>query len=677
MKFVSLPPPCVVNDQVEFDNLMINLKKRGGGWAERLALDTETTGLSITSDIPLFWSMSDGKDRWLFSLELIMSPSFHGLYSDEKIVWVMHNAKYDMHMLANVACPELRGSVADTLVMGHLLDENRQTRGELDLKSQSKDFLGIPMKPFSQVFNVKHESEVIHRLISAPLDLVAKYATLDAYATWHLSETHAQSLMALDTSEYGLFDNLFEYFTHVEMPFTKCLWRMERRGFCIDSELLMRQKVPMKVRIEEIDREIKRKAGWPVNTRSPKQLQKLFFGSKAEGGLNLKPIRYTDSDAPSTDEETLEILAKKGIEIASLLLEYRKLDKLVGTYLEGLQEHIHTDGKIHGSLLQVGTVTGRLSSRSPNLQNIPRKSDAGKEIRKAFVASSGYALGVWDYGQIEMRVMAHMSKDRFMCDAISNGLDLHCFTASRMQNVSYEEALGAKILSDVGNTEEATAKLVKKTGIPHYDASVIVSKLHDTPNLVKMLLEARDASKAIGFGIMYGQGPRALSETLGCTIDEAKTKIDDWFRTFPNVKTYIDDVRYNLENDPQHSVRTVIGRFRRLMSITSSNKAIKAKAERDAVNAPIQGSAADITKMAMLAIDRDPLLGGDCLDGGELGVRMLLQVHDELIVEAPNDEDILCKIDKMVMAHMQNPGLRLLVPLTAEGGFAMNWNEAK
>jgi DNA polymerase-1 len=656
---------------------MNELASRECGWRTRLALDTETTGLSISNDIPLFWSMSDGQERWLFSLELIMSPSFHNLYTDSDRVWVMHNAKYDMHMLANVAVPEMRGRVADTLVMGFMIDENRKIRGELDLKSQARDFLGIPMKPFSEVFNVRSESEVIHRLINAPLDLVARYATLDAYATWHLSEVHAEEMKKLDTSEYGVTENLFGYFTKIEMPFTKCLWRMERRGFCINTQHLLDMKGPMEVRMRELDRKIKQIAGYPINIRSVKQLQHFFFGPQSEGGMGLEPVAYTDSSKPSTDIETLEILAKRGIEAAVLLAEYRKLDKLVGTYLEGLQEHIGEDSRIHCTLQQTGTVTGRLSSQNPNLQNIPRKGDAGKEIRKAFMCSEGYALGVWDYGQIEMRVMAHMSRDKHMCGAISDGLDLHCFTASKMQGVSYEEAMGAKILSDVGEIEGAATKLAKKVNIDKEHALAIVEDLNVDRKRMQSLLDARDASKAIGFGIMYGQGPKALSETLGITISEAKKKISEWFNTFPNVRKYIDKVQYDLVADPQHCVRTLTGRYRRLTQITSSNQGIRAKAERDSINAPIQGSAADITKMAMLAIDRDPLLGGDCLEGGELGVRMLLQVHDELIVEAPNNEEILCKINQLVMKKMENPGLDLLVPLTAEGGFAPNWAEAK
>lgn len=677
MQFVSLPPPIIVTDPYEFDQLMVELASRESGWRTRLALDTETTGLSISKDIPLFWSMSDGKERWLFSLELIMSPSFHSLYTDSCRVWVMHNAKYDMHMLANVAVPEMRGKVADTLVMGFMVDENRKIRGELDLKSQARDFLGIPMKPFSEVFNVRSESEVIHRLINAPLDLVARYATLDAYATWHLSEVHAQEMKKLDTSEYGVTENLFEYFTKIEMPFTKCLWRMERRGFCINTQHLLDMKGPMEIRMRELDRKIKQIAGYPINIRSVKQLQHFFFGDQKDGGMGLEPVAYTDSSKPSTDIETLEILAKRGIEAAVLLAEYRKLDKLVGTYLEGLQEHIGEDSRIHCTLQQTGTVTGRLSSQNPNLQNIPRKGDAGKEIRKAFMCSEGYALGVWDYGQIEMRVMAHMSRDKHMCGAISDGLDLHCFTASKMQGVSYEEAMGAKILSDVGEIEGAATKLAKKVNIDKEHALAIVEDLNVDRKRMQSLLDARDASKAIGFGIMYGQGPKALSETLGITISEAKKKISEWFNTFPNVRKYIDKVQYDLIADPQHCVRTLTGRYRRLTQITSSNQGIRAKAERDSINAPIQGSAADITKMAMLAIDRDPLLGGDCLEGGELGVRMLLQVHDELIVEAPNNEEILCKINQLVMKKMENPGLDLLVPLTAEGGFAPNWAEAK
>lgn len=675
MKFVSLPKPTVISTDEQFNLLMTSLSKYGG-WDNRLALDTETTGLNKLNDIPIYWSMSDGKDRWLFSLEHLLSPAFHDLVNQPNRVWVLHNAKYDMHMLANVGVPEFKGTIADTLSMGFLYDENRQSRGELGLKYLANDLLGIAMKPFKEIFGVKSEADIAPKLISADVNLVARYATLDAFATWQLSEYLRQQLESSVVNDVGTHTDLFDYFMSVEAPFTKCLWRMERRGFKVDSQKLTDLRIPMEARMKEINADIFRAVGRPINIRSVKQLKEYFFGDASKGGLGLKPVKFTDTDEPSTDEESLTILASKGVVVAQMLLEYRKLDKLVGTYLIGLVEKIEKDGRIHGSINQTGTVTGRLSSSDPNLQNIPRKGDAGKEIRKAFVASEGYKLGVWDYGQIEMRVMAHMSADKAMCTAISDGLDLHCFTASRMLGYEYEDAVGAKVMDDADTPQDAIKGIMKKAKVNEERAFQIYEKLSKDPKLVPKLISARDASKAIGFGIMYGKGPGSLGEELGISRNEAQQKINAWFNTFPAVRDYIQHTQSTLINDPQHCVRTLMGRYRRLMSITSTNHGIKAKAERDSINAPIQGSAADITKMAMLAIDRDPMLGGDCLEGGTLGVRMLLQVHDELLVEAPNDESILQECNKRIVNHMCN-AIALRVPLTAEGRFANSWAEAK
>lgn len=676
MKFVSLPRPQIINDYDSFDNLMQSFLSKPGGWEYRLALDTETTGLNKLNDIPIYWSMSDGVDRWLFSLEYLTLPSFHELVNRKDKVWVLHNAKYDMHMLYNAGVPEFKGTIADTLSMGFLFDENRQARGELGLKYLSNDLLGIAMKPFKEIFDVKSEADIAPRLISADINVVARYATLDAFATWKLSEYLQAQLEDTVVNDVGVHANLFDYFMDVEAPFTKCLWRMERRGFAIDTQKLVNQRIPMEIRMKEINADIFREVGRPINIRSVKQLKEYFFGDQSKGGLGLKPVKYTDTDEPSTDEESLQAMASKGVKVAQMLLEYRKLDKLVGTYLVGLVEKIEKDGRIHGSINQTGTVTGRLSSSDPNLQNIPRKGDAGKEIRKAFVASPGYRLGVWDYGQIEMRVMAHMSGDRAMCQAISDGLDLHCFTASKMLGYQYEEAVGAKVIDDADTPQDAIKGIMKKAKVNEETAFKIYDKLTNTQGLVAKLLSARDASKAIGFGIMYGKGANSLGEELGISRNEAQQKINAWFNTFPAVREYINHTQMSLVQNPAHCVRTILGRYRRLMSITSTNHGIRAKAERDAINAPIQGSAADITKMAMLAIDRDPELGGDCLEGGLLGVRMLLQVHDELLVEAPDDKDLLEECNRKIVAHMCN-AIKMRVPLTAEGRFAQNWAEAK
>lgn len=676
MAFAVLPRPIIVGQDQSPEDFFTRLRCLSPGWDGRIAFDTETTGVNIVKDVPLFASASDGVDRWLLTLEHLMCPAFQELVEDPSRVWVAANAKFDMHMCANAGLPEFAGTIVDVIVQCALRDENRKNGVGLGLKEQARDYLDIKMRPFKEVFDVTVKASNEGRaLLDAPIDLVAGYASLDAYATWHLSELHNEVLSqtTLPEANLGGYATLNDYFWDLEVPFTKCLWRMERRGVTIDTVHLDSLRVPLEQKKEELLRDIMRLAQRPINPNSPQQLRSILFGSRADGGLGLKGKRWTKEGAESTDEPSLKPFVKT-VPLVASIMEHRKVAKILGTYIKKLRAEVcSTTSRIHTSFRQAGTVTGRLSSANPNLQNVPSKGDIGKEIRAAFTADAGHTLIVADYSQMEMCIMAHVSGDAAMIGAISDGLDLHSFTASRMLGVEYEHVVIAKWMKDLPDTC-ACELLEAVDSFPEVDLDTLKEIARRRDDLVS----ARSAAKAIGFGLMYGRGPGALAEELDVSRKRARELIDQWFDTFPSVRTYIDDIQRQARERDDHAVHTVFGRPRRLTTITSTQHGVRAKAERDAINAPIQGSASCIIKRAMLMIDCDEELGGDCLEGGTAGIRLLLQVHDEIMLECPttytNEEqgEWTRKIQE-IMARAAD----LRVPLRATGGVASNWADAK
>lgn len=671
--FTVLPPAYIVGRDIDEIEFFSHLHTLPLGWEGRIAFDTETTGIDVARDVPLFGSVSDGENRWLLTLQQLLHPSFAELVSDPNRVWVMANAKFDMHMCHNVGLPEFAGSIADIIVMCALRDENRKGGAGLGLKEQARDYLGIAMRSFKDTFDIKVKaSEEGRALLDADIDLVAGYASLDAYATWLLSEEHEHVLNSMPVPNNLLgFTCVGQYFWELEAPFTKTLWRMERRGVCIDVPYLESLKGPMEQRKDDLLKDIMRLAQRPINPNSPAQLKDVLFSSRDQGGLGLRPKKYTKSGSPSTDEDTLKSFSSS-VPLCAAILEYRKLTKILSTYVAGLQKAaVRKTNRIHTRFNQAGTVTGRLSSSDPNLQNIPARGDVGKMLRKAFTAGPGKDMVVADYSQMEMCVMAHVSGDKAMIDAITDGLDLHSFTASRMLGVEYEHVLIAKWMKDL--PEEYCELEQGLEYWPEYD----IETLMDISRRCSDLVGARTAAKAIGFGLMYGRGPGALAEELGVTRREAKELIQQWFDTFPSVREYIDWVQNEARTREDHAVFTCFGRPRRLTSITSTNHGVRAKAERDAINAPIQGSASCITKRAMILIDQDPELGGDCLEGGSLGTGLLLQVHDEIMLEVPKHDEEIKEWANGKMQKLMVEAAQLRVPLKATGGVASNWEEAK
>lgn len=438
------------------------------------------------------------------------------------------------------------------------------------------------------------------------IERAAHYACEDADITLRLYEHFSRQL--------AQNDSLAALYQTIEAPLSAVLYRMEARGVKIDSKRLVQQSVEIEIQLKDLESRAYDLAGSEFNLGSPKQLQEILFER-----LGLPVVEKTPKGQPSTNESTLEILAQEHhAALPKIILEHRSLAKLKSTYTDKLPELIqaHT-GRIHTSYHQAVTSTGRLSSSDPNLQNIPVRSAEGRRIRQAFIAEPGYYLLAADYSQIELRIMAHLSGDEGLIQAFKEGKDIHTATAA--------EIFG-------GDPE-------------HIDR------------------EHRRNAKAINFGLIYGMSAFGLARQLGISRQEAAGYIDTYFARYPKVRDYMDNARSAVRQ--QGYAETLLGRRLYIPDINSKNQQRRNAAERLAINAPMQGSAADIIKLAMLAIDRELGDNPDC--------RLIMQVHDELVFEvrqeaAPQYSDIIRR-------HMENAHA-LSVPLIVDIGIGSNWDEA-
>jgi DNA polymerase-1 len=417
-----------------------------------------------------------------------------------------------------------------------------------------------------------------------------------------------KKLFEISLGELG-FESLFR---DVEMPLCLVLKRMEQEGVAIDAAKLVALSGTVMKDLDRLTTEIHRLAGEEFNINSAKQLQRILFEK-----LGLAKARKTKTGF-STDEEVLSELVPSH-PIAASVLEYRQLSKMKNTYIDALPRLVNPrTGRIHTSFNQTVTATGRLSSSEPNLQNIPVRTELGRAIRSAFIPRRGNILMDADYSQIELRIMAHLSKDAGFVETFRDGGDIHARTAARINGV---------------DESEVTAGM-------------------------------RARAKTINFGVIYGMGPRGLSNQLGIGIDEAKRFIDEYFEKYPGVKGYIDSAIARARREG--CAETLLGRKRLLGEIDSENNRTRSFSERIAVNMPIQGTAADMIKLAMIRIDRDIMEEG-------LGSRMILQVHDELVFEVvPGERDRLGALVKEAMES----ALALDVPVRVDIGFGENWLEA-
>ncbi|MGR5320026.1 DNA polymerase I [Vibrio sp. DNB22_19_1] len=475
--------------------------------------------------------------------------------------------------------------------------------GKHDMDSLALRFLQHSCISFEQIAG-KGKNQLTFNQIE--LDQASPYAAEDADVTLRL---HNRLSANIEQD-----DKLKSIYEEIEMPLVPVLSRIERTGVLIDDMKLGAQSVEIAARLEELEKKAYEVAEQEFNMNSPKQLQAILFEK-----MGLPVVKKTPSGTPSTNEEVLQELALD-YPLPKLILEYRGLAKLKSTYTDKLPKMINpSTGRVHTSYHQAVTATGRLSSTDPNLQNIPIRNEEGRRIRQAFIAPTGYKILAVDYSQIELRIMAHLSGDQALLDAFRHGKDIHAATAAEIMGLAIE---------DVSS-------------------------------------EQRRRAKAVNFGLIYGMSAFGLAKQLGIPRGEAQAYMDKYFERYPGVMQYMEDTRSTAS--AQGYVETIFGRRLHLPEIQSRNGMRRKAAERAAINAPMQGTAADIIKKAMLLVDQWIQAEGD----GR--VKLLMQVHDELVFEV--EESSLVEIESKVQELMESAA-ELNVPLVADAGHGDNWDQA-
>jgi DNA polymerase-1 len=445
-------------------------------------------------------------------------------------------------------------------------------------------------------------------LAACPIDKVTEYAAEDADVTLRLWRVLKPRLAA---------EGMSAVYERLERPLVAVLARMEQRGIRTDRQILSRLSGRFAQRAAALESEIAEMAGEAFNPGSPKQLGDILFGK-----LGLPGGKKTKTGQWSTDVKVLEDLAAEGHVLPRHIVDWRQLTKLKGTYTDALPLYMDREDRIHTSFSMASTTTGRLSSSEPNIQNIPVRTEEGRAIRTAFVAPEGYKLLSADYSQIELRILAHMAEIPQLTKAFKDGIDIHAMTASEMFGVPVE-------------------------GMPS---------------------DVRRRAKAINFGIIYGISSFGLANQLGIGREEAGLYIRKYFERFPGIRDYMDETK---EFARRHFyVETLFGRRAHYPDIRHANASVRAAVERASINAPIQGTAADIIRRAMIRME-------DALAAERLSARMLLQVHDELVFEVPDDEiEATIPVVKAVMEGAALPRVALSVPLVVDARAASNWDEA-
>ena len=437
------------------------------------------------------------------------------------------------------------------------------------------------------------------------LELATRYAAEDADVTLQLHR-HMWPQLAK-------YDGLRFIYEKIEIPVLSVLQKMERNGVLIDPKRLLEQSSELEKKMDALEKEAYLAAEQPFNLNSPKQLGEILFGK-----LKLPVVRKTPSGTPSTSEDVLEKLALD-YPLPGIILNYRSMSKLKSTYTDKLPRMINSrTGRVHTNYAQAVAVTGRLASSDPNLQNIPARTEEGRRIREAFVAPPGCFIVSADYSQIELRIMAHLSGDANLLKAFHDGQDVHRATASEIFDV--------------------------------------------TP--LEVTSEQRRYAKVINFGLIYGMSAFGVASNLGISRNDAKNYIDRYFQRYPGVAQYMDSIRHQARE--QGYVETVFGRRLWLPEINSPNGPRRQAAERAAINAPMQGTAADIIKLSMIAVQ-------NWLENEKLESKLIMQVHDELVLEVPEKELDMVKYH---LPKLMAGVARLNVPLIAEVGFGNNWGEA-
>lgn len=587
-------------------------------WLEKLkkselfAFDTETTSLNyMEADlVGMSFCITEGEAAYLplahnypdapeqLNLKDVLAL-FKPILENPNIKKVGQHLKYDKNVLANYDI-DLNGIAFDTMLESYVLN-SVASRHNMD--SLASHYLNHQTIHFEDIAG-KGAKQISFNLI--PLGEAAPYAAEDADITLRLHHV----LWAKLLSEKPLAEVLQQ----IELPLLTVLAKMEQFGVLIDSQKLAQQSQDLASRILQLEKEVHELAGQTFNLGSTKQLQEILYEK-----MNLPVLKKTPKGSPSTSEEVLQELALD-YPLPKLLMEYRGLTKLKNTYTDKLPKMINArTGRIHTSYHQAVAATGRLSSTEPNLQNIPIRTEEGRRVRQAFIARPGYKIVAADYSQIELRIMAHLSKDEGLIKAFAAGKDIHSATAAEVFGVA---------LADVST-------------------------------------EQRRNAKAINFGLIYGMSAFGLSRQLNISRHDAQKYMNLYFERYPGVLQYMEETRQLAKE--QGYVSTVFGRRLYLPEITSSNAMQRKGAERAAINAPMQGTAADIIKKAMISVDA----WIDSLATDE--IRMIMQVHDELVFEIKQQE--LESYQTKIISLMEH-AVELDVPLIVEAGVGINWDEA-
>lgn len=593
---------CIQNHK-DLEELVAELKKQ-----TVFAFDTETNSLDVVTAklVGMSFCFKEGEAYYVpvghqegeqLKREDVIK-ALKPVLEDPKIGKIGHNIKFDYQIMRGAGVT--LGSLAyDTMIASFLVNPLGRAMSLDDLAYRE---LGIEMIPITELIGTGKTQTTFD---TVPVETAATYAAEDADMTWRVYQKLVPELKKFDLDKLA---------GDMEWPLIPILAEMELTGVELDTEILSKFNKVISKRILELEQEIYKQAGMNFNINAPAQLSQVLFG-KLE--LVVPGVKKGKTGALSTAAKELEKM--RGMHpIIELIFEYRELVKLKNTYVDALPELVSKkDGRVHTSYSQVIAQTGRLSSNNPNLQNIPVRTELGREVRKAFVAPKGRVFVSADYSQIELRVAAALSKDAAMIKAFKEGIDIHQQTAS---------------------------------------------ELFDVP-LEKVTKEQRYAVKAVNFGVLYGMGAHALAQQTGMTNQEAVDFIKRYYELRPKLKAYIERVKLDARKDEY--VSTLFGRRRPCAEINSNNFIVANAAERMAVNVPIQGTAADIMKLAMIALDSRLATSNS---------RLLLQIHDELIVECDEkDGDRIAKLMKETMENVYDLG----VPIAVDTNIGKNWGELK
>ena len=595
-----------IRTEKELDELMGLINQ-----ADYVSFDTETTsldymfaelvGISIALKpneafyIPINHNYEDAEKQ--LEQDFVLEALKPFLESNE-IPKIGHNLKYDRHILQNAGI-DLKGTLLDTMLFSYV---NNSTITRHNLDAVSKRYLNINPTSYEDVAG-KGAKQIPFSEVS--IDVASDYASEDADISLKLYE-HIEPMVQKEAK-------LAKLYSEIEGPLIYTLGDIERNGVLIDSEKLSQQSKELETKILKLESKVQKNAGEDFNLGSPKQLQEILYEK-----LGLPVIKKTPKGQPSTSEAVLQELSMD-FPIVHDILSYRAISKLKSTYTDKLPKMINSNtGRVHTSYHQAVTATGRLSSSDPNLQNIPIRSEEGRRIREAFIAPEGYKILAADYSQIELRIMAHLSKDQGLMDAFAKGQDIHQATAAEIFSINIDDV---------------------------------------TPN-------QRRSAKAINFGLIYGMSAFGLSKQLQITRAEAQNYIEQYFERYPGVKNYMDETKFSAKQNGY--VETVLGRRLYLADIESSNYQRRQYAERSAINAPMQGTAADLIKMAMT--DLHSKIRNESLDA-----KIIMQVHDELVIEVnENQLDELSDLTVNIMADI----FKLDVDLKVDADIGNNWDEA-